>query len=132
MSTGPRHATAQTARKCASCGARLRSDEQWCSLCHTAVSPIQGEPQPGREPSAEPVPQPEPKIDPAVDAVAARLLAELAAAEALRDQGTSLGALQQRLGGLSRRTTVLLLAGLGGTLLLVLAILGLTLIGLLV
>jgi hypothetical protein len=175
-SSGPRHAQVTTGR-CAACGARLRPEEKWCSLCHTVVPeervgaqwapPVQaaivpdlgesevrntpdqivelrddtdlrdGELRDGAEPgngeredggrrasavSGEP--------DPAVIAAADQLLAQLRIAEAVLARESGLGQVRQRLGGMSPRNAALLLAGVGGTVLLAVTVLGLTLIGL--
>jgi hypothetical protein len=136
------------ARRCRACGARLRQQESWCSLCHSSVlddepalsTPVEAsapakpvEPgalvEPGEpvEPGA-PVGPVERPADPAVAAAADRLLAQLAAAEAGRARESGLTALQGRLGV---RGGGAMLAAIGGAILLVVGILGLTLLGLL-
>jgi hypothetical protein len=59
-----------------------------------------------------------------------RLLTELAAAEARRKRESGLNALQDKL-GVGGRSTAVLIAAVGGALLLILTILGMTLLGLL-
>jgi cytochrome c553 len=147
-SSGPRHARDAVGR-CASCGARLRSEETWCSLCHAAVPEAMAadrwapllpapavEPVPkGAEPGADG--EPDPAVSGRADQLADQLLAELAAAEALRAQQTGLGALQLRfgsmlgLGDLSERSRGIVLAVGGGIFMLFAGIIGLTLLGLL-
>lgn len=153
-SSGPRHVV--DADKCRNCGARLRPEATWCSLCHTTVA---GVPEAGRwapllpadrpladavselrrEPSAtetapmQATPEPRP-ADPELEAAAERLLAELAQDEARRDRQTRLAAFRQwfeRLTGLTGAGRELVLAVSGGVVLLAGLILGLTLLGLL-
>jgi hypothetical protein len=136
MSTGGRH-TAEITAKCSACGRRLRPAETWCSLCHTVVPSVpvvpSGPSVPRQAESAPAAGRDGPvELDPAVDAVATRLLVELSAAESFRERGSGLGSVKLRLGGFGERTTGILVAVIGGMLLLVVAILGLTLLGLLV
>ena len=71
---------------CPSCGAAVRSDVAWCTLCYASLLP-QPEPEPEPEPEVEPEqaagvapPQPDEPDEPAApDVVVQRLLAELAA-----------------------------------------------------
>jgi hypothetical protein len=66
-----------------------------------------------------------------VVAVAERLLAELAAAEARSEENSALGSLHARMSEFGGRGGGALLAVVGGTVLLVVTILGMTLLGLL-
>jgi hypothetical protein len=70
-------------------------------------------------------------LDPGVIAVAERLLAELAAAEARSEENSALGSLHARMSEFGGRGGGALLAVVGGTVLLVVTILGMTLLGLL-
>lgn len=58
--------------RCPSCGARVRVEQDWCSLCHASVLP-QAEPAP--EPALEPAPvvAPESVLTPAVAVPAVRV-----------------------------------------------------------
>jgi len=153
-SSGPRHVL-ETDGRCRSCGARLRPDDAWCSLCHAPVAtepvPAQWAPPPSAPPADVPEDTPEdvvepsaveddelewtgprPDPDPEVSAAADELIAELAVLEARRDRESGIGALRQRFGGLSPRAAALVLAAGVGVGLLVVVLLGLTVVGLVV
>jgi hypothetical protein len=150
--SGPRHVM-ETAGRCASCGARLRAEERWCSLCHASVPEAgvvaewapsaeasiilgaadQGVADEGESGESERVvgaDVPAVESDAETAAAADQLLAELKRAEVLLARGSGLGKLRDLFGVSSPRATALLLAGVGGVCLLVVMILGLTLIGL--
>lgn len=118
-----------SATRCRGCGARMRPEETWCSLCHRSVlevEPAAAEAQ--RPPEAQAAAEPGRPVDPTVLAQADRLIAELAATQARDGRESPLQALQSRFG---ERSAGLILAGLGGLVLLAVGILGLTLLGLL-
>jgi hypothetical protein len=149
----------ETAGRCTSCGARLRPEESWCSLCHASVPeapvlaewapPVEesiirgaadqgvadlGESGEGESGQRAVVVGGEgaatAESDAEIAAAADQLLAELKRAEALLARESGLGKLRDLLGERSPRATAVLLAGAGGVGLLILTILGLTLIGL--
>ena len=91
-----RAATGTVAGRCAECGARVRPDDQWCTLCLTPVA-VPAPPEPAGRPAAEPAARRtgEPTGRPGDDAgdevaerdaaeAAERMLVELRAGEAHR------------------------------------------------
>jgi hypothetical protein len=137
-SSRPRTAGSQTAR-CHSCGSRLRPEETWCSLCHQKVPTDTSDPTDISDPadtSAPAKPEPEPSLAAPVgrlsakqaDAEADRLITALAAAEADRARESRFGALQDRFG---TGRSGLVLAVIGGVLMLGVGLVGLTVLGLL-
>jgi hypothetical protein len=144
-----------TDRRCTKCGSRVRPEQTWCSLCHTSVSaPSADESKWGSVAALvdelgdtladEPPPPPFSAASTSAEDVTAdrstaraqavlsadRLLIQLAAAEAGRSRESRLSALQEKL-GTGGRSTAVLIAGIGGALLLAITVLGLTLLGLL-
>jgi hypothetical protein len=111
--SSPAEPTPAVAR-CAECGARVRPDDQWCTLCLTPVPPPSAllAPEPAPEPPAATGAGAEARGDDdaerAADAAAARLLEELRMRETHR--------LPPRLAAIRPRTKAAeaMLAGLGG------------------
>jgi hypothetical protein len=158
-SSQPRRSAGPVTR-CPACGSRLRPEETWCSLCHhnLLAVPETAAPLPVTEAAvteaagtgaagtgaagagaAPDGPEPErlslvksgsasagPST--AVLSAADRLIAQLAAAEAERARTSGLGALHSRLGS---RSGGVILAVVGGVVLLMAGVLGLSLLGLL-
>jgi ribosomal protein L40E len=61
---------------CPACGAALRPDAPWCTLCYADLRPKPPEPEPQPEPQPEPVvqaPAPDPLTDPLPDLLAPAL-----------------------------------------------------------
>jgi len=134
--------------RCRSCGAKVRAEETWCSLCHTLIAsdaagaapsePVPSEPAPASAASAaspasaasaasagdEPGPGPH-EHDPEAVAAADRLLAQLAADENAREDPWNV----VPKGGLSGRRGMALAVG-GGVAFALVIVLGLTLLGL--
>jgi hypothetical protein len=118
--------------RCLVCGAKVRTEENWCSLCHTPVGqggPVE-EPAPatdgtdGTDSTDGDRPAPRP-VDPEAAAAAEKLLAQLAADEAAREATWNVVPRE----GLSGRRGMALAIG-GGVAFAVLLVLGLTLLGL--
>ena len=132
------------AARCRNCGARLRPEETWCSLCHqNVVDETPSVPEPRVEPLAETALSPEPgaqqsepvaagrpaaDVDPDVAAAADRMLAELAASVTAGGQESRFGALRGSLGPYGG----MILGLAAGVALLACGLLGLTLLGLFV
>ena len=142
--SSPAGAAKPSATRCRNCGARLRPEETWCSLCHqNVVDETPNVPEPRAEPLAEPGPFPEPGADPAesgpparpgadldpeLESAADRMLAELAASVTARSQESRFGALRSSLGPYGG----MILGLAAGITLLACGLLGLTLLGLFV
>jgi hypothetical protein len=159
-SSQPRR-SAGPATRCPACGSRLRPEETWCSLCHHNLLAVPGTAAPlpvteaaagtagpagtagtgvaGAAGAAPDGPEPErlslvksgsASAGPSTAVVSAadRLIAQLAAAEAERARTSGLGALHSRLGS---RSGGVILAVVGGVVLLGAGVLGLSLLGLL-
>ena len=66
----------EATRPCPRCGARVRVNDAWCSLCYAPLgsaeatatvrtqAPVQPQPQPQPQPQAQPHPQPQPQPQP--------------------------------------------------------------------
>ena len=150
---------AGTELRCRTCRARLRPEETWCSLCHTPVATVEDTSQwapliPPEEPVRAPAPrmaaaenplaaasaaaaeyvagrstdgEPEPRtLDRDPDAVADRLIADLAVAEAARGQESRFAVWSSRFSG---RGGGVMLAAVGGVVLLAAGLIGLTVLG---
>jgi hypothetical protein len=129
--SGPRPSPALKPARCHSCGARLPPDASWCSLCHADVrARTPDRPAPSVAAEAQ-VSEAEAEAEPELDATLAdRLIAELAAHESKAATQSWLGRVQARLDG-SGAPNGVVIGVIGGGLLLVVGLLGLTVLGLL-
>jgi hypothetical protein len=122
--------------RCLVCGAKVRPEENWCSLCHTpvghtpdgpaATAPDGADTPSGAAGTAGDGERPAPReVDPEAVAAAEKLLAQLAADEAAREDTWNV---VPREGLSGRRGTALAIGG--GVAFALLLVLGLTLLGL--